>query len=139
MAQLKIDTGIVEYDLNDAVTVRFNPTDADFIERLYNTFSGLDKKQEEINASMNKVKTNAEVFDLARKYDAEMRDMINGLFESDICTPLFGKTNVYALASGCPLWFNLLMVIMDEIDTSVTAQHKAKNPRIEKYIKKYHK
>ena len=52
MKQLQFSTGLEEYSLNGRVTVRFNPTDASFLERLAELFSRLDALQEEVEAAM---------------------------------------------------------------------------------------
>ena len=46
-AVLSFDTGIKTSEINGGKTVRFNPTDSFFVERLFDTFTDLDKKQEE--------------------------------------------------------------------------------------------
>ncbi len=49
MAELKFETGVQEYTVHGVkgdVIIRFNPTDGAFIQRLYNAFDTLDKKQD---------------------------------------------------------------------------------------------
>ena len=50
MKNLNFSTGLEEYSLNDRVTVKFNPTDAVFLERLADLFQKLDALQEEVSA-----------------------------------------------------------------------------------------
>lgn len=139
MKELKIATGVETYKLNDSVEVSFNPTDATFGEKLFNAFDTLDKRQESYKAEVGKAEGKREIFDVVRKLDGEMRDIINDVFEFDVCSGLFGELNVYALAGGLPLWTNLLLAIMDEMDETVVREKKAMNPRIAKYTKKYHR
>lgn len=139
MPELKFDTGLVTYNLNGACEVSFNPTDSAFVERLFNTFDSLDKKQEAHKAEIEKVADKREIFDIARKHDAEMRAMIDETLGTPVCDALFGGMNVYALADGLPVWANLMLAIMDEIDTSFAREQKKTNPRIAKYTAKYHK
>ena len=139
MKELKIATGVETYKLNDSVEVSFNPTDAAFGEKLFNAFDTLDKRQESYKAEVGKAEGKRELFDVVRKLDGEMREIINDDFEFDVCSGLFGELNVYALAEGLPLWANLLFAIMDEMDETVMREKKAMNPRIAKYTKKYHK
>ena len=136
---LVIETGVVEYTLNDAVTVRFNPTDFSFVERLFNTFEELDKKQEAYKAEIEAASSNSEIFETARRMDKEMREAVDGIFGQEICGELLGYVNIYALAEGLPIWANLLLALMDEIDTSYAREQKATNPRLQKYLKKYQK
>ena len=139
MKELKIATGVETYKLNDSVEVFFNPTDAAFGEKLFNAFDTLDKRQESYKAEVGKAEGKRELFDVVRKLDGEMREIINDVFEFDVCSGLFGELNVYALAEGLPLWANLLFAIMDEMDETVMREKKAMNPRIAKYTKKYHR
>ena len=70
--------------------------------------------------------------------DAEMRSMIDEALGAPVCDALFGDMNVYALADGLPVWANLMLAVMDEIDTSFARQQKLTDPRISKYTAKYH-
>ncbi len=139
MKELKIAIGVETYKLNDSVEVSFNPTDGAFVEKLFNAFDTLDKRQESYKTEVGKAEGKRELFDVVRKLDGEMREIINDVFEFDVCSGLFGELNVYALAEGLPLWANLLLAIMDEMDETVMREKKAMNPRIAKYTKKYHR
>ena len=136
---INIPTGLKEYDLNGAITIRINPTDTAFVERMYHTFTALDQKQDQYKAEIEAAKNKAEIFDVARARDKEMRDMLTDLFGVDVCTPLFGGQNVYALADGLPLWTNVLLAMMDEIDSGYAAEQKRMNPRVKKYADKWSK
>ena len=137
MRELSFETGLVTYALNGSVQVTFNPTDSAFVERLFNTFDSLDKKQEAYKAEVDQTADSRAVFDVARKWDGEMRTMIDDVFQQPVCDTLFGSMNVYAMASGLPAWVNLLLTIMEEIDTTFAREQKATNPRLQKYMEKY--
>ena len=139
MKELKFETGLVSYDLNGAVQVTFNPTDSAFVERLFRTFDALDKKQDAYKAEVEQAAGNREIFDIARRRDAEMRAMIDEALGQPVCEALFGGMNVYAMADGLPVWCNLMLALMDEIDTSFAREQKASDPRIQKYTAKYHR
>ncbi len=139
MKQLQFDTGLVTYDLNGTVQVTFNPTDSAFVERLFRTFDDLDRKQDAYRAEVERAAGSRTIFEIARQRDEEMRTMIDETLGQPVCGPLFGGMNVYAMADGLPVWCNLMLALMDEIDTSFTREQKATNPRIQKYTAKYHK
>lgn len=139
MPELRFETGLVEYDLNGSAKVTFNPTDSAFVERLFNAFDELDKKQEAYKAEVEAAKGGREIFDVARRLDAEMRAMIDDIFGQPVCEALFGGMNVYAMADGLPVWANLMLCVMDETDTSFAREQKQTNNRIAKYTAKYHK
>lgn len=138
MADILFDSGLVEYNLNGKCKVVFNPTDMAFIERIFDVFDALDAKQESYRAEIDG-KDGKEVFDLARQMDAEMREMIDAVFGDNICDPVFGDMSVYAVANGLPVWANLMLAIMDEMDSAFAREKKLTNPRIQKYTQKYNR
>ncbi|MEI3363858.1 MAG: hypothetical protein V8R75_15720 [Oscillospiraceae bacterium] len=109
------------------------------MEKLYSAFEELDKKQEGYKAQIEKIADKREIFDFAKERDAEMRGIIDGVFGNAVCDVLFGGMNVYALANGLPVWCNLMLAVMDEIDTSFAREQKATNPKLQKYLNKYQK
>ena len=139
MKELNIDTGLVTYNLNDAVQVTFNPTDLVFGEKLFNIFDQLDAKQNEYLENIKAKKDNRELFEYGRQLDKEMRDYLFTLFDMDIVTPLIGDISVYALADGMPIWANILTTLVDEMDSATTKNNELSKKRIAKYTKKYTK
>ena len=109
------------------------------MERLFHTFDALDQKQEAYKAEVERTADKREIFDVARRRDAEMRAMIDEVMGQPVCETLFGGMNVYAMADGLPVWANLLLAVMDEVDTTFAREQKATNPRIQKYTAKYHR
>ena len=139
MKELSFDSGLVTYSLNNRCEVTFNPTDSNFVQRLYSAFEELDKKQDGYKAALEKMADKRKVFDFARERDAEMRSIIDGVFNAPVSDALFGGMNVYAIANGLPVWCNLMLAVMDEVDNTFAREQKATNPRIAKYTAKYQK
>jgi hypothetical protein len=139
MNEINFGTGLVTYSINGKCEVSFNPTDSAFVEKLYDTFNELDKKQDKYKAEVEAAGKSAEIFDIARKRDAEMRSIIDELFKTPVCDALFGDMNVYAMCDGLPAWCNFLFAIMDEIDGGLNREQRRTNSRIAKYTAKYHK
>lgn len=139
MKELNFESGLVSYSINGKFEVSFNPTDSNFVERLFSAFEDLDKKQESYKAKVEKMTNKREIFDFARERDAEMRTVIDGIFDVPVSDAVFGGMNVYSLAGGLPVWSNLLLAVMDEIDTTFAREQKATNPRLVRYTAKYQK
>ena len=139
MKTLHFADGLEEYSLNSRVSVRFNPTDVGFLEKLSATFEKLDALQEEVRASRESITDDREVFPIASDLDAKMRAILNELFDSDICTPLFGEMNIFASSGGLPVWANLMLAISEEVQGSMSAELAAREKRIAKYVDKYRK
>lgn len=136
---IQFSTGAVEYSINDKVKVSFNPTDLAFVERVFNIFDHMDEKQEEYNAAITKAEKDADVFKVYRSMEHEMRGMIDDIFGEEVCPDIFGAMSVFALSDGLPLWANLMLALIDEMDVAFAREKKATNPRIKKYTAKYQK
>jgi hypothetical protein len=140
---LSFDTGLVEYDINGMATVRFNPTDADFVERLWKCFTDLEARQGEFQGRVDEIEIGEhgeggeKMFAYAKERDAEMRGIIDGLLGDGVADALFPDMNCYALADGLPVWVNLMFAIADEIEGAYTRQQKRTDPRVAGYSKKY--
>lgn len=139
MKELNFDSGLVTYSLNGKCDVSFNPTDSAFVEKLYRAFEELDKKQEGYKAAVEKLQGKTEIFDFARERDTEMRGILDAVFGMPVCDALFGDMNVYAIANGLPVWCNLMLAVMDEVDTAYAREQRTTNTRIKKYTDKYQK
>ena len=134
--ELSFANGVQEYTVHGVkgdVIIRFNPTDGAFIQRLYNAFDTLDKKQDKYADEVQKCGDRVEIFNIAD------REIIDGLFEEPVCDSIFGSMNLYAMADGLHVWTNFLLALMDETDSAFAREQKATNPRIQKYTAKYHR
>ena len=135
MKELNFDLGLNEYDLGGKVTVRFNPTDVSFLEKLSESFATLDRIQEEVKRE--EITDEKDVYNLAKNLDIRMREIVDALFGMDVCTPLFGEMNLFASAGGLPVWANLMLAIADEVQDSMDSELKQREARIRKYTEKY--
>ena len=136
---LDFSTGIQECTINGKCTVYVNFTDPAFIESVFNAFDTIDGIAEKYEPQIENAKSGEEVFSLARARDKETREVINEIFGEDVCSPIFGKMQLSAAADGLPLWVNLLLAIVDNMDTTLSLEKKQTNPRVKKYIEKYNK
>ena len=137
---LTFDTGIVTYDLNGDASVRFNPTDASFVERLYRTFADLEAKQDEWQRQVEDIGEDGErMFAYAKERDADMRHAIDALLGDGVADAVFPDINCYALADGLPVWVNLMFALAEEVERAYTAEQKKTDPRVKGYSDKYGK
>lgn len=139
MPELKFETGLVSYSLNGAAEVVFNPTDPSFVSRIFKTFDLLEEKQQEYDELREKISNNRDFYSFTNKIDREMREVIDSAFEKAVCSDVFGSLNLYAVANGLPVWCNLIFTVINLFDESLTAEKAKTNPRLDKYLKKYHK
>ena len=136
MKNISLETGKVEYLLGGKVSVRFNPTDLNYMERVYAAFDELGRIQDRFQKDIEKLEEEKEIFALAKETDGKIREVLNALFEKDVCEPLFGNMNLFAYSGGMPVWVNLMLALSDEMNTAMLAEADARDKRIEKYVKK---
>lgn len=131
--ELKVDTGLTEYVINGDVTVRFNPADAGFTERLYDVFSQLESRQGEFQKRVDEIGDDAdELFSYARERDAEMRGCIDGLLGDGVADKLFPNMNCYALSDGMPVWMNLMLALAEEVQEAYSRERSGNDPRMKR-------
>lgn len=130
--EIKVNTGLVTYNLGGKVEVAFNPTDMAFGDRLLKAIDGLCELQEKPYPDDTK-----ELLADMLKRDAEARELIDELFEKEVCKPLYGTISVFALADGLPLWANLLTAILKQMNEGSEKRMKEAEARIAKYTKGY--
>ena len=136
MKNISLETGKVEYLLGGKVSVRFNPTDLNYMERVYAAFDELGRIQDRFQKDIEKLEEEKEIFALAKETDGKIREVLNALFEKEVCEPLFGSMNLFAYSGGMPVWVNLMLALSDEMNTAMLAEADARDKRIEKYVKK---
>lgn len=136
MAEIRFDTGIQPFQINDGVSVEFCPTDSDFAKKLWDLFEELESMQHEY-AKRSEHETDAKkIFDLAHQFDKEIRDKIDAIFGKSICADVF-KTNVLALGDGLPVWANLMLSILDQMDTNFDIEKAKTNARVKRYTERW--
>lgn len=121
------------YTVNGGEEISFDPTDINFVNRLFDLMDRLEKRQSE-----EAPQDPREVFARATKMDAEMRLDIDKVFDEPVCDKVFGRTNVLSPAGGLPVCMNFLLAVIDEIDAASEAETKH-SPRVDAYIQKYEK
>lgn len=132
---LRVDTGVKDYQINNAV-VEFNGTDYVFAEKLVNVFDKMDALQSKYQGGLSM--KGADMWKACRAIDKDMRTAIDNLFEQPgVSDLIFGKCSCYALADGLPIWCNLLLAVMDEIDETILQQKQRTDPRLDAYLAKY--
>lgn len=130
---LSVQIGVVEYDINGA-KVSFNPTDSEFVGKLYNIFDDMEKRQGEFQKRIDEADENPrEILKYAVERDAEMRETIDGLLGEGSAQAIFGNMNTYALSDGLPAWLNLLFAIAEEIEAAFAESEKSGDPRMKEY------
>ena len=139
MKELDFDSGVVSYSINGKCEVSFNPADNVFTERFYNAVDEMGKLQDEYAKKAESIQKPIDAFSLARQRDDEMSKVLDGLFNAPVCEAVFGDMSLCAFANGFPVWLNLMLSVLDEIEANIGDIQKQADPRIAKYKAKYQK
>lgn len=135
---LVFDSGVKTLELSDgkghSVEVCFNPYDTLFLGSIINAAEKLDKKQTALKELGDDWKA---VYDASIKVDAEMRDILDGIFDAPVCAALFPRQTVFAVGNGFPAWANLLYAVVDQMDAGIAGEKEKAQARIRKYSEKY--
>ena len=140
--ELNFQTGLQEYDLNGKVKVAFNPSDTEFVKKLYSTFTELESVQKQYEEESKDIPEDdpVKIFEFADRKDKEMKGLIDTFFGKEVCGPLFGPMSVYSFnQDGIPVWMALFLVILDQCEEAKDKIAKAGNSTVNKYIDKYKK
>lgn len=145
MAELNIGSGVKSYIINGC-EIKFNPTDAFFTERLCQVLLELDEKKDEKDKELKAAQELKgadglrKVFELAHSYDQEMRKQLDEAVGAPISQAVAGDISIFAVSNNdLPLYVDIIMTLIDQMDAGVTAATKAMNPKLEKYVSKYQK
>lgn len=137
--EITFDAGAREYAIN-GVAVSFNPTDANFVERLYDTFTELEKSQAEIEKQVEEIGDDGKkMFALASAKDKQMRGYIDKLLGKGMANKLFRDMNCYALGDvdKVPVWVNLMLAIAMECADEMTASNESLSESQQRFSAKY--
>lgn len=144
--RLRIESAEKEIELVNekrglSVTVLIAPYDIFFLGKITEASEKLDGLHEKLknDAPNGDYESFARFYAESREIDAEMRGIIDGIFNAEVCNTLFPTQSMFALAGGMPTWANILTCIIDQLDESLEGEKRKAQDRIRKYSAKYKK
>jgi len=126
MAGLQFDNGVKEFDVNGKATIRFNPLDTAFFQKVVALF----EKCENLTKNSDNTPEGIQIL------DQKIKSEINAVF-GDISAIFDGVSSV-AIAGGLPVWANFIIAVIDEIDETIKKPIEY-SPKVQKYLDKYKK
>lgn len=131
MTNIKFDDGYKRYILNgdENKVIRVNVTDFNILDR-YN------KAQADMQALIADMQTNKDATpEEIASYDKRIRENINFIFGSDVCTAAFGTANCMSVVSnGSMLFESFLNALMPQVQADMDISLEAAKKRTNKYI-----
>lgn len=138
MNTLAFASGNETYQVNDAVSITFNPASGQFAEAFLakmDEFTKLTEKAEEETKRLSGDKQ--AVFEIGRELDHKIAEGIDQLFGAGVSAALFPWGPATAWAEGLPVWVNFCMAILEEMERATESQKQQTDPRIAKYVERY--
>lgn len=134
MENLNFKSNVKKYSLNgdENCVISVNTTDYAILDRIKKATKNIEKLADEYQEK--KINNDDEANELFVETDKEIRNQINYIFNSDVCTMAFGNTNCFSLCDdGSALFENFINAIVPVIKSDIEAAQEKQNKRIEKY------
>lgn len=139
MAEITFSTGVLEMSVNGVRTIKFNPADIGFAEKLYGLVAKIDEIEKRGEAKRSNTDDMAKVFEYYRASDKQMRQIVDAEFGEGFCDDVFSGVRLTALSDGLTVIENFIFAVLDEMDDTITDNIAKRQGRIEKYTEKYKK
>lgn len=136
LKSINFNQNIKTYAINDDENnvVKINTADIGIFARAEEEWERLEKFAQEAEQA-KEVKD----FNTYRKREQEIRNTINSIFNSDVCTPAFGKTYCTSPCNGEPLYIGLLTALLELVEEDITEENKKFEANVSKYTKQAQK
>jgi len=146
MNTLSLDLGIQEFKITDDFSIRFNPSDVRFVERLFKIFEEIEGIHTSVFQGLDEggAGSTGEFFDTLNEAEKTIREKIDGIFGAPLCEHIFydpeiGELSVFAASDGLHLWMNLFFALLDNVDSTIIKEERRVNPRMDAILAKYQK
>ena len=133
MQKLVFDRGYKEYQIGDDenAVIRINTTDVGILARLNEAVKNIEQIQKKYENAEKAESTDA--IQLITECDKDIREQINYIFDSDVCTVAFGEVNCLSLVGGKPIFENFLEVLIPVMQADFESAQKISDEKVGKY------
>lgn len=130
MESINFNQNIKTYAINgdESNVVKINTSD-------YGIFSRAKEKAQEL-ASLEKMATDSESEDnLTKMEEVEklVRNLLNYIFNADVCTPAFGNVNCLSPCDGVPMFVGFFNAFMEILQEEMLTESKKMQANVSKY------
>ena len=133
MQKLVFDRGYKEYQIGDDenAVIRINAADVGILARLNEAVKNIEQIQKKYENAEKAESTDA--IQLITECDKDIREQINYIFGSDVCTFAFGEINCLSLVGGKPIFENFLEVLIPVMQADFESAQKISDEKVGKY------
>lgn len=133
MQKLVFDRGYKEYQIGDDenAVIRINTADVGILARLNEAVKNIEQIQKKYENTEKA--ENTDEIQLITECDKDIREQINYIFGSDVCTFAFGEINCLSLVGGKPIFENFLEVLIPVMQADFESAQKISDEKVGKY------
>ena len=124
-------TKVIELDTGDTGIVARWSSVKKWFEEVKNKLEAMQPDEENTQESVDKF---GEEF---AALSAEVRDHLNELFDSDVCTPIVGNGSMLRTVNGEPLFMITLEALIPLYEADIKVEMEKSQKKIEKHTGKY--
>lgn len=139
MPDITFSSGVIEASINGVRTIKFNPSDIGFLEKMYGMVAKIDEIEKRGQEKREKTDDPAKMFEYYRAADKQMRDVVDAEFGEGFCDDVFSNVRLTAISDGMTVIENFVFSVLDQMDEDITANIAKRQGRIAKYTEKYQK
>lgn len=137
MRELNFNLGVVELPVNGGRVVRFNPSDAGFLDTLFALMGKIESISKDTEKKLAKTDDLAKRFDYGRAGEKRRREAVDSVFGEGFCDDVFQGIWMTSMADGMMALENFIFAIVDEMNEDIKDNLAKRNDRIAKYTAKY--
>ena len=132
MKSINFNQNIKTYAINgdENNVVKLNTSD-------YGIFTRAEEMQTKF-VELSKEATQAENesnFEKLKKVEKDVRNALDYIFNTDVCTPAFGKTNCLSPCNGSFIFMNFLEAMLEVLKEDMVQESKKFEANVSKYTK----
>jgi hypothetical protein len=132
LKSINFNQNIKSYAINgdENNVVRINTSD-------YGIFTRAKEKENEMSALATKASKAEEEDNLTvlKKVEQEVRDLLNYIFNADVCTPAFGNANCLSPCDGEFLFISFFDALMKILEEEMLEETQKFNDHVSKYTR----
>lgn len=135
MISVNFDEGYKKYAVNgdENRVIRIKTADINLIERAESAFKKIESLKEKYNGDLTK--------NALLEFDADVRQLIDEAFDSDICSVAFGNSNICTIVGDgkylFEAFFEAFMPILEADAKAAVMTKKVNKPQIRPEVNKY--
>lgn len=137
IAEEKVKVSLYNEEDELVGSIVIDPTDFNILKRLDEAQKNIDEYVKQAEGAAGEAEEN--VLEKLESIDTKIRESINHVFDSDVCSAVFGNRHALSVSGGKYLFERLLESLAPVFKDIAEQETKASKARVAKYAGKYKK